>query len=1283
MAELQTLFKTLLLMIIMFILMTMISSLPPTRSTPAPPNYRVAKPNCPDRCGDVSIPFPFGTTPNCYRSDSFLVTCNQTIHPGPKLFLHETNIEITDISLDGQLTVLPYIASDCPGPNGTRDVISPSITLPENSQITVSNTANKFTIVGCDAYAYVSGWRLNRLNYTTGCMALCKREEDLVEGSCNGVGCCQLADIPKDIWRVVIDMKRFVNYTNFSGFSDCNYAFLAKETEFNFSRQSVASLKNVGHLPMVADWAIGNMTCEEAKKNSSAYACKSLNSTCDRPKNSTGYQCRCEQGYEGNPYLIDGCQDINECLSSELNKCKHGCQNINGSFICLCRKGYRGDGENCSLRQSIMLKLVAGIAFGIISLLLAASCLYMALKRRSFNKMKQKFFLQNGGIVLQETLITRQISPESLKIFTSSELQRATNDFDNILIVGQGGFGTVYKGFLPDNSIVAIKKSKRIDPDQVEQFINEVLVLSQINHRNVVRLLGCCLETEVPLLVYEFVSNGTLSSHIHNQARARFLSWDIRLRIAAEAAGVLSYLHSAAATPIIHRDVKSDNILLDHSFTAKVSDFGASRLVPLDHTQLSTMVQGTFGKAITFDKPEEEKNLANFFLSVLKKECLLQILDDNILGDDHNREQMIEVAMLAQRCLNVRGDDRPSMKEVAMELEGMRLGGKHSWVQNECNAEEMESLLGPIPFSIGKLHKLQEIYLGANRLTHELPFSFGNLTLLNRLYLGQNNLYGNIPQSLGNCSNLLTLDLSRNNLNVSIPPEIMSLSSISIVFNLSNNFFTGSIPSEVGSLRNLVNLDLSHNRLSGSIPSSLSSCVMLERLHLDSNALNGEIPDGLRSLRGLQDLDLSQNNISGPIPRFLSELLLVNLNLSFNRLQGEVPTVGVFQNESAISLEGNSGLCGGIVLESYGTISKKKQFPTIWKILIPSLSAGVICLILSACFYVIIYRRRISQRIQFSGPAIRAEVLRLSYADLLKATGGFSEANLLGAGRFGSVYKGVLHDEQTLVAVKVLNLSIKGASKSFISEINALRGIRRRNLLKILSICPSTDFQGNDFKALVYEFMANGSLEKWLHQTSEEENRNLSTIQRLNIAIDIAFEYLHFGTVSTIVHGDLKPSNILLDENMTAHLGDFGLAKVVSTIVSRHESSSLAIKGTIGYIPPEYGMSDMISGSGDVHSYGISLLEMFTNRRPTDDELSGHSSLHDCVSRALPSHVMEVLDPFILDEHKHIMTSRIKNWMVFILGIGVACSKELPRDRMSMPDVVTELHKIKNAYMTQ
>ena len=354
------------------------------------------------------------------------------------------------------------------------------------------------------------------------------------------------------------------------------------------------------------------------------------------------------------------------------------------------------------------------------------------LRNRRLIKLKEKFFQQNGGFLLQTQLSERSGTCDTARIFGAEELKKATNNFDENKIIGRGCYGIVYKGFLIDRNPVAIKKSKIVDQSQIEQFINEVTVLSQINHRNVVKLLGCCLETEVPLLVYEYVSNGTLFEHIHKNDNAPTIPWETRLRIAAETAGVLSYLHSAAATPIIHRDVKSSNILLDDNFTAKVSDFGASKLVPMDVTQLSTMVQGTLGyldpeylhtsqlteksdvysfgvvlvelmtgkKVLSFDRPEEERSLVIYFLFSLKGGSLFEILENSIVNDD-NKEQMREVAELAGRCLQVKGEERPTMKEVAMELEGLRRINKHLWDNVEVNIEETEHLLSETFYVLG------------------------------------------------------------------------------------------------------------------------------------------------------------------------------------------------------------------------------------------------------------------------------------------------------------------------------------------------------------------------------------------------------------------------------------------------------------------------------------------------------------------------------------------------------------------------------------------------------
>ncbi|XP_042047706.1 probable LRR receptor-like serine/threonine-protein kinase At3g47570 [Salvia splendens] len=589
---------------------------------------------------------------------------------------------------------------------------------------------------------------------------------------------------------------------------------------------------------------------------------------------------------------------------------------------------------------------------------------------------------------------------------------------------------------------------------------------------------------------------------------------------------------------------------------------------------------------------------------------------------------------------------------------------------------------GQIPVSMSKLSNLHNLFMGRNRFRGELPSLFGNMTLLSRFQLNGNELSGNVPSSLGSFSNLLELDLSENKFTGLIPREIMRLSSLSIVLNLSHNALEGSIPSEVGSLRNLAALDLSSNRLSGVIPTSLSSCVSLQQLYLDENLLQGEIPAGMSSLMGLQQLDLSQNNLSGSIPSFLENLKLEKLNLSFNRLQGEVPSKGVFTNLSSISLDGNQGFCGGIEELKFptckGVQSSKGKLSTLWKILIPIVVIGGLCIVILV-FFKCKKTKEHPRTFVSSEDTIGGQLLRLSYADLLKATNGFSESNVVGFGRFGSVYKAVLDDEKDIVvAVKVLNLEIRGASKTFMAECRALGGIRHRNLVKLVSVCDSVDFKGKDFKALVYEFKVNGSLDKWLHNNEEgssEDLMSLSIIQRLNIALDIAhgIKYLHFGSGSSIIHGDLKPSNILLDHDMVACVGDFGLAKISSNIFSssyESNTSSFGIKGTLGYVPPEYGTFGSISMQGDVYSFGIIIVEMFINKRPTNDLFGGEVNLHKYVSSALPHGLMDIIDPQLeIGDLKMEFIGRI-------LSIGVSCSKENPRDRMPINLVENELADI-------
>ncbi|XP_009766020.1 wall-associated receptor kinase 1-like [Nicotiana sylvestris] len=678
------------------------------------------KPGCQPKCGNMTVPFPFGIGigAGCSINRKFAIRCDTSFDP-PIAYLNTGGMEVLDISTS-QIRVRNTFTGSCYEQNGElaeRKTMRIDTGVPF---FTLSDKDNRLTLVGCDDLALASGLSLYEgRNFSIGCITSCSRSVDVSNGTCSGIGCCQAA-IPKGLmtfWGIVTSM---LNHTKVWSFNPCGYAFLGEHEKFTFRGASDLTDPNfvsriVKDVPVVIDWQIGNQSCSEVR-NSTAYSCKEHSLCIDSESGRGGYRCICEEGYDGNPYLTPGCQDIDECAK---NPCDGICKNTPGGFQCSCPKGYFGDGQKgrgCQKERDLpILKLSLGLGLGLLSLLVSVSWIYFGIKRRKILKLREKFFEQNGGMLLKQ-----QTSSNLNKVFTVEELKKATNNFAKDRILGVGGNGIVYKGILPDQRIVAIKKSKQLEQNQIEEFINEVVILTQINHRNVVKLLGCCLETEVPLLVYEYISHGTLHHHIHTNGGMPWLSWQNRLRIAVESADAFSYLHYAASTPILHRDIKSANILLDDYYTAKIADFGASRLRPFDQADMSSLIPGTLGyldpegiqmglsdksdvysfgvvlaelltgrEAIDLTLPNKEKSLAAYFKASVKENHLFQILHHRVLKEG-SLEQLTAIGELVVRCLNTNGEERPTMKEVATQLEGFTKYNSRSWAHHDQENNQLQ-----------------------------------------------------------------------------------------------------------------------------------------------------------------------------------------------------------------------------------------------------------------------------------------------------------------------------------------------------------------------------------------------------------------------------------------------------------------------------------------------------------------------------------------------------------------------------------------------------------------
>ncbi|KAI7729021.1 hypothetical protein M8C21_024566 [Ambrosia artemisiifolia] len=609
-------------------------------------------------------------------------------------------------------------------------------------------------------------------------------------------------------------------------------------------------------------------------------------------------------------------------------------------------------------------------------------------------------------------------------------------------------------------------------------------------------------------------------------------------------------------------------------------------------------------------------------------------------------------------------------------------------------------LTGMLSPSIGNLSFLRVIRLFNNSFTGEIPPEIGRLFRLRVLDLQNNSFTGNIPATITNCSNLQVLDLRKSLLVGKIPDEIGSLSMLYFL-GLQGNILEGGIPPSIANLTLLDTLSLINCQLGGRFLDVFHQLTKLRRLafvgnnlveqvYLNDNILTGRLPSNLGStMPRLVVLSLNENQLTGPLPPSLLGSPQLNiLGIADNYLSGKlVITPRNSCNLEKLILSGNSfgseeddemkklklldlqdDQFKGSLPESLGNLSTTLQ---IMNIASNHFSGGLPS---SVGNLTGLTELDLSLN-QFTG------TLPVTIGNLTN----LQRLNLMNNSFSGSIPEG---------KVSTKGVFANASSISILGNSWLCGGVPELQLPKCQSNKKKNngiDFQGNDFKAIVYEFMPNGSLDRWLHNPQSDLHQ-LSLIQRVSIVLDVAYavDYLHHHAGQTIVHCDIKPSNVLLDEDMVAHVGDFGLSKILqSEYQHRYNSSSAGIRGTIGYAAPEYGVGSKVSKNADMYSYGIMMLEMMTRKKPTDVMFGEELSLHSYAKNAMGDGSLEIVDPVLLKDGQKIGLTTNKEeaagymdherCLRLLLEIGVSCSSEAPQNRMDTASVIQQLQLIKNA----
>ncbi|KAM0836988.1 hypothetical protein ACQ4PT_061969 [Festuca glaucescens] len=608
-------------------------------SAPVPETLTLT-PGCVDRCGNISIPYPFGIgkdgDKDCFRK-GFEISCVNNSVPVMAGTGTSPNLRVLNLSLSPHpmVRVMLPVAWQCFNVNSTQiGTFNGGVGVNPEGVYRLSSDLNQLVILGCNTIAYIMsgvsppGSRFNYQVYT-GCVAYANDAGRPQDDACNGVGCCSVG-IPPGPTDNVVNFRNDDTWSHADQeFCPCDYAFIVDKGYYNFKKADLLHM-DVNHtsMPMSLDWAIrenGSLSCAAAATRP-GYACKSVHSECFNSNNGPGYICNCTKGYEGNPYVVNGCTGV-----------------VGG------------------------ILLLAFLSFVIII--------------RKERRMRHELYRKNDGPTLEKASI--------IKLFKKNDLTQILKSSN---IVGKGGFGEVYKGHV-DGVPVAVKKPISGNQMESSQFANEVIIQTKVIHKNIVRLIGCCLEVDTPMLVYEFISQGSMGDILHGVEK-KPLGLNARINIAAEAAQGLAYMHSQANTVILHGDVKPANILLNDQFVPKISDFGISRLIARDNEHAASIIGDrtymdpvymqsglltaksdvySFGvvilELISRKKATHRDNntLVSSFLENHKKGKKSTELFDTEIAE--GAEDLLQsLAELAMKCLELEVDQRPTMTEVAEQL---------------------------------------------------------------------------------------------------------------------------------------------------------------------------------------------------------------------------------------------------------------------------------------------------------------------------------------------------------------------------------------------------------------------------------------------------------------------------------------------------------------------------------------------------------------------------------------------------------------------------------------